>query len=81
MADRRRMSMRRVGVGMAGWLVVGIGVILMPLPGPGTVLVLGGLSLLQHEYPWAGRVLRRLRARTGVLGRWIKTRPTSGPPD
>ncbi len=70
--------MRRFGIGALGWLIVIVGLILMPLPGPGTVLVLGGLSLLQKEYPWAGRLLRRLRLRTGVVGRWIRRRSSPG---
>jgi uncharacterized protein (TIGR02611 family) len=46
------------GVGLA--LVVG-GVVLMPLPGPGLVLVVAGLAVLATEYAWARRLLRRAK--------------------
>ncbi|MCJ7724828.1 MAG: PGPGW domain-containing protein [Acidimicrobiia bacterium] len=69
-----RKGVRKLGVAAVGGSLVALGLVLMPLPGPGTVLVLGGLSLLQTEYAWAGRLLRRLRAKTGVVGRWVRSR-------
>ncbi len=72
MAERRRPGMGRFAVAASGSLMVVIGLILLPLPGPGTVLVLGGLSLLQREYPWAGRMLERIQLRSGFLAAWIR---------
>ena len=72
---------RKLGVAAMGGSLVVLGLVLMPLPGPGTVLVLGGLSLLQTEYAWAGRLLRRIRAETGVVGRWVRSRGRRGDPE
>ncbi len=44
-----------------GGLIVVIGLILVPLPGPGWLIVFIGLSLLGTEYHWARRLLGWLR--------------------
>lgn len=51
----------RVLVGVLGGLVVLVGIVLMPLPGPGTLIVLGGLAILATEFEGARRASRRLR--------------------
>ena len=56
----RRSTARRTAVGVAGVSIVALGLVLMPLPGPGTLIVAGGLNLLRREYPLAGRVLDRV---------------------
>jgi uncharacterized protein (TIGR02611 family) len=48
---------RRTGSEILGWVVVVVGVILMPLPGPGMVIVVSGLAILSRHYVWAQRVL------------------------
>src|SRR4051794_41969915 len=62
----------RVGVTVLGVLVVAIGIVLLPLPGPGWVIIFGGLGILATEYAWAARLLRWVRrvvARVGSGGR------------
>lgn len=39
----------RTGVKVVGGTTVGFGIILMPLPGPGTLVALGGLAILGTE--------------------------------
>ncbi|WP_241156134.1 TIGR02611 family protein [Leucobacter chromiireducens] len=51
----------RVLVTVLGLAVVVIGLILVPLPGPGWLIVFLGLTLLGSEYSWARRVLGWLR--------------------
>lgn len=50
-----RRHARRVSVAMAGGSTVAVGVLLIPLPGPGTLIVLAGLSILGREFPMARR--------------------------
>lgn len=38
---------------LAGFLVVIIGFIMLPLPGPGTLIILLGLTILSVELEWA----------------------------
>lgn len=46
----------RTGVKIVGGTTVGLGVVLMPLPGPGTLIALGGLALLGTESERAQRL-------------------------
>lgn len=46
--------------GIAGLLIIVVGVALLVLPGPGALLVLAGLGLLAIDYPFAARLRDRL---------------------
>jgi uncharacterized protein (TIGR02611 family) len=49
---------------LVGGLIAIIGLVLMPLPGPGgTPVTLAGLAILSSEVPWARRLLERLKQR------------------
>ena len=54
----------RIGrVVVGGVMLVGGAVMSIPLvPGPGVLIVLGGLALLSHEFEWAARLRDRLHA-------------------
>ncbi len=54
-------SLRRFGVSVLGVAVIVAGVILMPLPGPGMLVVLAGLGILATEFHWARRLLVWIR--------------------
>lgn len=54
---------KRVVLESAGWLLVVVGIILMPLPGPGLLIVLAGVALLARQYEWADRRLTAVRLR------------------
>ncbi|MGY1747276.1 TIGR02611 family protein [Blastococcus sp. SYSU D00695] len=83
---RRRLAARRsvdhayrVGVGIVGALVVGLGILAIPLPGPGWLIVIAGLFVLASEFFWAERLLeftkRNVSAWTAWIGRqalWVR---------
>lgn len=48
---------RRIGITIAGVLVILLGIALLVLPGPGWVLIFAGLAILATEYVWARRLL------------------------
>ena len=48
----------RIVVGLLGGAIVVLGFILIPLPGPGWLIVFAGLALLATEFVWAERLLR-----------------------
>lgn len=52
---------RRILVTVAGVVLCVAGVGLLILPGPGLLLLLGGLVLLANEYPWARRMTGPVR--------------------
>ena len=64
----------RIGVTILGALVIAIGIVLLPLPGPGWVIIFGGFGILGTEYPWAARLLRRLRRLVARSGEWVRSR-------
>jgi len=63
--------------GFGGFLLIGVGIALLPLPGPGWVVIIVGLSLL--PFAWAERTIVLIRRKVpGVpeegripLGTWI----------
>lgn len=61
----------KVVVGLLGLAVVAVGIVLIPLPGPGWALVILGLSIWAIEFVWARHLLRFTRTQlTGWL-RWV----------
>ncbi|WP_128378360.1 TIGR02611 family protein [Streptomyces cavernae] len=48
----------QVGVFVVGLAVVVAGVIMLPLPGPGWLVIFGGMALWATEFVWAQLVLR-----------------------
>ncbi|PWW24615.1 uncharacterized protein (TIGR02611 family) [Geodermatophilus normandii] len=83
---RRRLGARRsldhayrVCVGIIGGLIVAVGLVTIPLPGPGWLTVIAGLFVLASEFTWAERLLeytkRNVKAWTDWLGRqpvWVR---------
>ena len=52
---------------VVGTVVILVGIVLLPLPGPGWVVIFTGLGLLSTEYDWARRLLVATRRR---LAEW-----------
>jgi len=59
----------RIGVTLLGVAVIVLGIVLLPLPGPGWVIIFAGLGLLATEYEWAARLLRSARE---LVRRWTQ---------
>ena len=49
------MALRKAWVTLVGWVLVVIGLVAIPFPGPGILILLAGLVLLSREYAWAER--------------------------
>jgi uncharacterized protein (TIGR02611 family) len=64
----------RVGVTVAGAVVIALGIVLLPLPGPGWLVIFAGMGLLATEYEWAARLLRWGRKRVTRWTRWAASR-------
>jgi uncharacterized protein (TIGR02611 family) len=54
--------LKRSAITIVGVCLVLGGIALMPLPGPGILVVVAGLAVLATEYVWARRLLRRAKA-------------------
>jgi len=62
MTRRARSTTRRAAIAVTGLSIVALGLVLIPLPGPGTLIVMSGLNVLRREYAFAGRALDRMGA-------------------
>jgi uncharacterized protein (TIGR02611 family) len=65
----------RIGVTVIGVAIIVGGIILLPLPGPGWLIIFGGLGVLATEYEWAKRLLRFARAQVSRWTDWVKRQP------
>jgi uncharacterized protein (TIGR02611 family) len=61
----------RIIVGLVGGAIVIGGLALVPLPGPGWLIVFLGLALLATEFEWAARVEKFARDRVRAWTRWL----------
>ncbi|MEV6264059.1 TIGR02611 family protein [Streptomyces sp. NPDC051784] len=51
----------QVGIFVVGLAVVGAGIVMLPLPGPGWLVIFGGMAIWATEFVWAQLVLRWTR--------------------
>ncbi|WP_375483680.1 TIGR02611 family protein [uncultured Jatrophihabitans sp.] len=65
----------RIAVTAVGVVVVLGGIVLVPLPGPGWLIIFAGLGVLATEYEWARRLLRFARDQVQRWTDWVKRQP------
>lgn len=53
----------RLGRMTLGFIIVIVGIVALPLPGPGWLIILAGLSILAKDFAWAARVILFIRRR------------------
>lgn len=61
----------RITVGVLGTAVVLLGIVLLPAPGPGWLIIFFGLGILASEFEWAQRLLRYAKARVTSWTDWV----------
>ncbi len=61
----------RIVVGVVGTVVLAVGVVAIPYPGPGWAIVFLGLAILASEFDFAKRALRYVRARYDTVMAWF----------
>lgn len=59
----------QVGVFVVGLAVVVAGVVMLPLPGPGWLVIFGGMAIWATEFVWAQLVLRWTRRKVTEAAR------------
>ncbi len=65
----------RVGVALLGLVIVVGGVILLPLPGPGWLIIFLGIGVWATEFTWASRLLSRVRTFVSYWTSWVSSQP------
>jgi hypothetical protein len=46
---------------ITGFVLLGGGIVMLALPGPGLLTIAAGLAMLAREFPWARRLLDQVR--------------------
>lgn len=62
----------RILVGVVGTAVLVAGIVAIPYPGPGWLILFAGLAILGTEFEWARRVLQWLRGRYDTWTKWVR---------
>lgn len=70
--ERARRQAKRTTIGFLGGLVLVVGIIAVPYPGPGWLIVFAGLAILATEFEWAGRLLYMSRRKYDEWQAWLK---------
>lgn len=65
----------RVVVAVVGTAIIVGGVVLLPLPGPGWLIIFAGLAVLASEFVWAQRLLHFARRQVSAWTRWVNRQP------
>lgn len=55
-------AVRKLIIGTVGFSILVLGIILIPLPGPGILVCILGLIILSWEFTWAERHLDRAKS-------------------
>jgi uncharacterized protein (TIGR02611 family) len=64
----------RIGIGTLGALVIAVGIILIPFPGPGWAIVILGLAIWAIEFTWAKRLLDFTKRQVQGWTHWVGRR-------
>lgn len=70
--DKLKRQSRKVLVAIIGSLVTLIGLVLVPYPGPGWLIVFGGLAILASEFEFAAKLLHYAREKYDTSIAWLK---------
>jgi uncharacterized protein (TIGR02611 family) len=62
----------KIAIGTLGTLVVGLGVLLIPFPGPGWAIVILGLAIWALEFAWAKNLLEFTKRYVRSWTRWVR---------
>jgi uncharacterized protein (TIGR02611 family) len=62
----------RIVVAVIGLMVLTVGILAIPYPGPGWAIVFIGLAILATEFNWARRLLAYTRERYDKVMAWFK---------
>jgi uncharacterized protein (TIGR02611 family) len=70
--DKLKRQSKKVLIAIVGGLVTLIGLVLVPYPGPGWLIIFGGLAILASEFEFAAKVLRYARETYDESIAWLK---------
>lgn len=56
-----KRAAKRIGLELVGWILVLAGIAALVLPGPGLLMLAGGLVILSQQYEWAERKVEPIK--------------------
>jgi uncharacterized protein (TIGR02611 family) len=62
----------KIAIGTLGTLVVALGIVLIPFPGPGWAIVILGLAIWSLEFVWAKNLLDFTKRHVQSWTRWVR---------
>jgi uncharacterized protein (TIGR02611 family) len=71
-----RMALK-IAIGTLGTLVVALGLLLIPFPGPGWAIVILGLAIWALEFAWAKNLLQFTKRHVQSWTRWVRRQSLS----
>ena len=66
---------KKIGTALGGGFVVLLGLILIPYPGPGWLVVFAGFAILATEFTFAEKALVWLKHKYAAWKTWLKAQP------
>lgn len=69
--QQTKKQIKRVGTAIIGGAVLIVGIVAIPYPGPGWLIVFTGLAILSTEFDWARRVLEFARHKYDMWTKWL----------
>lgn len=67
-----RRHTKRILTGIIGGLVVLLGIVMIPYPGPGWLVVFAGFAILATEFEFAAKTLEWLKGKYDAWVNWLK---------
>lgn len=67
-----KRKIHRTSIAIIGGIVLIIGIIAIPYPGPGWLIVFAGLAILATEFDWAQRLLDFAKGKYDAWQDWLK---------
>ena len=61
-----RGAAKRITLEIVGWLLVVVGIAALVLPGPGLLMLFGGLAVLSQQYDWAEKRVAPIERRAKI---------------
>lgn len=62
---------KKTGVAILGFFILIAGIIMIPYPGPGWLVVFAGLGILSTEFEWAKRLLNFAKSKYDAWEKWV----------
>jgi tellurite resistance protein TerC len=74
-------ALRRLVKIVFGFTLLGLGIVMIALPGPGWLTIAAGLAILAGEFVWARKLLDRVKETGGKLQEKVAEKIKKSPPE